>query len=109
MYTKKIYDENGKGFVRIFSDDIVEKVNPIEYYTTYELEKRATVIRDLLVSKNPFVSSLLDDTFFITKAQETLEGFFEQFEKNPVQKSFLKLLETERKKRPRSIIKRSKF
>lgn len=30
--TTKITDENGNGFYRIFWDDKVEKVNPVEYY-----------------------------------------------------------------------------
>jgi late competence protein required for DNA uptake (superfamily II DNA/RNA helicase) len=52
MNTKKIFDENGQGFTRIFASDKVEKVNPVEYYKTYELEKRAISTRDLLNAKN---------------------------------------------------------
>lgn len=98
MNTKKIYDENGQGFTRIFSSDKVEKVNPIEYYRTFEIEKRATTLRDLLNAKNPFLTAQLDDTFFLTKAEETLEGFFEGFEKTEVHANFLELLKTSRKK-----------
>jgi hypothetical protein len=55
MNTEKIFDENGQGFTRVFSTDKVELVNPVEYYKTYELEKRAISLRDLLNAKNPFV------------------------------------------------------
>ena len=98
MNTKKIYDENGQGFTRIFSMDKVEKVNPIEYYKTYEIEKRATTLRDLLNVKNPFLTSQLNDNFFIRNAEETLVGFFEEFEKTEVHKNFIELLKTTRKK-----------
>lgn len=37
--TTKISDENGNGFYRIFWDDMVERVNPVEYYKSYELKK----------------------------------------------------------------------
>ncbi len=80
MNTEKIFYENGLGFTRVFSMDKVEKVNPIEYYKSYELEKRAISLRDLLNAKNSFLTSLLDDNFFIKKAEETLVGFFEKFE-----------------------------
>lgn len=98
MSTHKIYDENGQGFTRIFSMDKIENVNPIEYYKTYEIEKRATSLRDLLNTKNPFLTSQLDDEFFIKKAEETLEGFFEEFENTEVHENFLELLKTARKK-----------
>lgn len=105
MNTRKIYDENGQGFTRIFSNDKIEKVNPIEYYKTFELEKRATTLRDLLNLKNPFLTSQLSDDFFIKKAEETLVGFFEEFEKTEVHKNFLVLLKTDRKKNQIRLLK----
>ncbi|MBF4472604.1 hypothetical protein [Flavobacterium sp. HJJ] len=98
MDTKKIYDEDGKGFTRVFFQDKIEKVNPIEHYKAYELKKRATVFRDLLYSKNPILTSGLDDDFFIKKAEEDLVGFFEEKEKIIPHDNFLKLLSTTRKK-----------
>lgn len=98
MNTKKIYDENGQGFTRIFSQEKIEKVNPIDYYKTYEIGKRATVLRDLLNAKDPFLTSQLNDDFFIKNAKEMLVGFFEEFEKTEVHKNFLELLKTNRKK-----------
>lgn len=98
MNTKKIFDENGQGFTRIFSTDKVEKVNPVEYYKTYELEKRTISLRDLLNAKNPFLTSLLEDDFFIKNAEETLVGYFDQFENTKVHNNFLELLKTTRKK-----------
>src|SRR5690606_42069748 len=64
------------------SSDLVEKVNPIEYYKTYELEKRAITLRDLLSIKNPYLTSQLSKDFFYKKAEETLVGFFEEFERS---------------------------
>jgi hypothetical protein len=98
MDTEKIFNEHGQGFKRIFSTPKVEKVNPVEYYKTYELEKRATILRDLLNVKNPILASQLDNNYFIRKAEETLVGFFEKFEKTEVHNNFLVLLKTTRKK-----------
>jgi hypothetical protein len=98
MDAKKIYDENGQGYTRIFSTDKVESVNPVDYYKNYELEKRATVLRDLLNSKDPVLTSQLDKSFFLKQAEDTLEGFFEKFEKTEPHENFIKLLETTRKK-----------
>ncbi len=98
MNSKKIYNEDGQGFTRMFSQDKVEKVNPIEYYKTFEVEKRAIVLRDLLYAKSSLLTSQLDYDFFIKKAEETLVGFFEGFEKAEVHQNFLELLQTTRKK-----------
>ena len=105
MNTEKIFDENGQGFTRIFSTDKVEKVNPVEYYKSFELEKRAISLRDLLNVKNPFFTSLLDDKFFFKKAEETLVGFFEKFEQTKVHGNFIELLKTTRKKDQISLLK----
>ena len=105
MNTEKIYNENGQGFIRIFSSDKVEKVNPVEYYKTYELEKRAISFRDLLNTKDPFLTSQIDDKFFLKKAEETLVDFFEQFEQTKVHENFLVLLKTTRKKDQVSLLK----
>lgn len=105
MKTEKIFDENGNGFTRVFSSDKVEKVNPIDYYQSYEIEKRAIALRDLLYAKDPYLTSLLEDKFFVKKAEETLIGFFEEFETTEVHANFIKLLETTRKKDQVSLLK----
>ncbi len=105
MNTEKIYDENGRGFIRVFSTDKVELVNPVEYYKTCELKKRATILRDLLYAKNPFLTSLLDDKFFIKKAEEMLVGFFEEFEQTPIHNNLIQLLQTTRKKDQIALLK----
>lgn len=105
MNTEKIYDENGQSFERAFSSNKVEKVNPIDYYKTYELEKRAIVLRDILTAKNPTIASLLDDDFFMKNAKETLVGFFEKFEKIQIDPNLIRLLETSRKKDQEALLK----
>lgn len=98
MNTKKIYEENGQGFTRAFSSEMVENVNPVDYYKKYEIEKRAIVLRDLLNAKEPKLASQLDNSFFLKKAEETLQDFFEKFENTEIHNNFDKLLETNRKK-----------
>lgn len=105
MKTEKIYDENGKSFFRVFSSDKIEKVNPVEYYKTFEIERRAITLRDILATKEPYLTSLLDDNFFMKNAEETLLGFFEKFEKTEVNPNILKVLETSRKKDQESLLK----
>lgn len=98
MSTRLVFNEDRSGLVRSFSSDKVERVNPIEYHKSYEIEKRATVFKDLLYTKSPVLTSFLDDYFFEKKAIESLDGFFEEFENTEVPENFLKLLETSRKK-----------
>lgn len=105
MDTKKIYNENGQGFTRVFSSDKIENVNPKEYYKNYELEKRATVLRDLLNAKDPVLTSKLDKSFFLKQAEETLVGFFENFENIEIHENFHKLLQTTRKKDQVNLLK----
>ncbi|KAF5082832.1 hypothetical protein DSECCO2_94290 [anaerobic digester metagenome] len=105
MKTEKIFDDSGNRYIREFSSNKVEKVDPYKYYRTYEIEKRAITLRDLLYAKNPFLTSLLDDNFFIKKAEETLDGFFEKIEKIKAHENFYKLLETPRKKDQVALLK----
>lgn len=97
MSTQKIYNDKGDGFVRINSIDKVENVNPIKFYKETELKNRAVGIKDLLNAKNPFLTHFLDDDFFIKKAMETLEDFFEKFENTEIPENFIKLLSTSKK------------
>ena len=92
----KIADVKGGGFYRIFWDDNVEQVAPIQYYKNYELNKRAISYRDLLQLKNPFLARKLTDDFYVNFAKEEIEkdyfgGIKEQIE---VPENFLKLFET---------------
>lgn len=105
--SKKIADKDGNGFYRIFWDDNVEKVNPIEYYKQYELQKRAISYRDILEIKNPILTAKLSDDFFIRFAKEKLneEKFWEIKEQTEVPKNFLKLFETTRKKDQESLLR----
>ena len=103
----KIEDEDGNGFYRIFWDDIVEYVNPIEYYKQFELQKRAISYRDILEIKDPILTSKLSEDFFIRFAEAKLseEKFWEIKEQTDVHENFLKLLETTRKKDQESLLK----
>ena len=105
MEAKKIYEEKGQGFTRIFSSEKVENVNPVDYYKKYELEKRAIVLRDLINAKDANLASQLDDSFFLKQAEDTIVGFFEKFENTEIHENFCKLLETERKKNQINLLK----
>lgn len=103
----KLADVEGGSFYRIFWDDKVEQVNPIEYYKNYELNRRVISYRDLLQMKNPFLAGKLTDDFYVRFAKEEIEkddfwGIKEQIE---VPENFLKLFETTRKKDQVSLLK----
>lgn len=105
--TIKIADENGNGFYRIFFDDKVEKVNPIEYYKKYELNKRAINYRDILQMKDPFLAQKISDDFYVRYAKEEIakEKFWEAKEQTEIPENFLTLLETTKKKDQISLLK----
>ena len=98
MNTEKIYDENGRGFIRAFSSDKVEKVNPVEYYKTAELKQSATLLRDLLYVKSPLLTSFLDSEYFERKAKEMVMGYCEKCEQTETDSNYIELLKTSRKK-----------
>ena len=103
----KIADEDENGFYRIFWDDDIEKVNPIEYYKDYEVKKRAISYRDILEMKDSILVTKVSDDFFIRFAKEQIEKekFWETKEQTEVPENFLKLLETNRKKDQKSLLK----
>lgn len=105
--TTKITDENGNGFYRIFWDDKVERVNPVEYYKNFELNKRAIAYRDLLQMKDPSLSKKISSDFYVRLAKEQIakEKFWEAKEQTEIPENFLTLLETPRKKDQISLLK----
>ena len=96
----KISDEEENSFYRIFGDDKVEYVNPIEYYKNYEINKRALLYRDLLQIKHPSFIGKVKDDFLIKYAKDEIEKekFWDNFEQAKVHENYLKLFETVRKK-----------
>ena len=70
--TEKIADENGNGFYRIFWDDVVENVNPIEYYKEIELQNRAISYRDIVEIKSPTLLANLSEEFFVRFAEKKI-------------------------------------
>lgn len=105
--TTKITDENDNGFYRIFWDDKVERVNPVEYYKNYELKKRAITYHDLLQMKAPFLSQKVAFGFYVRFAQEQIakEKFWETKEQTEIPENLLTLLETTKKKDQSSLLK----
>jgi hypothetical protein len=105
LKSQKIVDNTGSGFVRGFSTDNVENVNPHEYFRNLELQKRAIQYRDMLFAKNPYKASLLTEDFFLKHAEESLEGFFEKFEQVKLGENLKKLLPTQKKNEQEKLLK----
>ncbi len=99
MKSYQIFDENGKGYTRVFSMENIEKVNPIDYFREYEFFKRKLLYRDILRSSNPGLNALISDDFLERYIlNEDFEGFFEQFFDKELSEKFIKILDTPRKK-----------
>lgn len=105
MKGEKIERTEGTGFYLAFSDDKVERVNPIEYYVNCELEKRSKIYREIFKIKEPDLFSKLDDSFFQKEAMKSMQGFVEKFEEANLHPNFLELLGTTRKKNQISLLK----
>ncbi len=105
--SKKIAAEGENTYYRIFWDDNIEKVNPIDYYKNFELNRRIILYRDLLEVKDPILTSQLSDDFLIRFAKKELdkEKFWEIREQTEVPENFLKLFETTRKKDQLALLK----
>lgn len=105
--SKKIVDEDGSSFYRIFWDDNIEKVNPVEYYKNYEINKRAISYRDIIEMKDPFLAEELTDDFYLRYAKEKIEeeNFWKTKEQEEVPENFLRLFKTTRKKDQEALLK----
>lgn len=105
--TDKIMDEDGKGFVRVFRDDIVEKVNPIEYYLNWEIKVIATNYHDFLEVKDPFLANELPKDYYVDYVIREMENkkLFQSIIQREVPSNFLKLFETSKKKEQLSLLK----
>lgn len=90
---------------RTYLIENVEKVNPLEFFKSYEINKRSKLLRDILFLKSPNLATQLKESFFIKEAEKTLMGFFEQFENIEVHKNLLSLLNTTKKKKQESLLK----
>lgn len=92
----KIVDKDGDGFYRVFWDDKIEKVNPIEYYRNFELNKRAILFRDTIEMKSSYLATWLTSDSYIKFAKEQIEKekFWENKENVMIPENFLKLFET---------------
>ena len=98
MRTEKIWDKDGKSFVRTFSSDVIEQVNPVEYYLDSMIFKNMIMDRDLLEAKSPFLASQLPDSFFLKRATERAQKLISSMRENKVDQNFLKIFEKTRKK-----------
>jgi len=77
MKINKIADESGGSYIMIPSPE-VEKVNPIEYYSNYHIQKSVFLGRELLMLyKIPLLDGFLDKFLFKTAKDEWNEQYKE--------------------------------
>lgn len=89
-----IYDDNGKGFTRVYAATDVEFVDPIKYYSQNTIERNTTEIKDLLYISNPTLASQLDEDFFTKKASEYWNEQHSEISKTIIPVNFLQLLDS---------------
>lgn len=105
-YTE-IMDKDGRSCYKVYYNNYVERVNPIEYYKKSEIDSRIILYRTMIEMKNPVLAqSLTDDDYirYVTQKVES-EGYCEMIEGVGVHENFLKLLETTRKKDQIALLK----
>lgn len=105
-YTE-IMDKDGRSCYKVYYNNYVERVNPIEYYKKSEIDSRIILYRTMIEMKNPVLAqSLTDDDYtrYVTQKVES-EGYCEKIEGVGVHENFLKLLETTRKKDQIALLK----
>lgn len=87
-----------QNFLEQYSNDVVEKVNPINLFYEVELRKRAKNMGNILYSENPFLASQVDPSFIVNKANKETNEYINSFFEIDVNRN-LKLLLDSKKKR----------
>lgn len=106
MESIRIFDDEGKGYMRVFPPQDVQKVNPIEYFKEHEISKRKRLYRDLLNSTNPSLSVIISDEFLEKYVlNEDLQSFFDDLTDKNLPENFMNLLDAGRKKDQVALLK----
>src|SRR6185369_17265617 len=100
-----VNSDDGNGFYKIWTATDVEYVNPIEYYSNYEINKVISLERDLIFIQNPKLLSELNQEFFQKRAQEQWDEKYKKIVATEIQESFLKLLESTKKREQEKLLK----
>jgi hypothetical protein len=98
MQIKKIYDNDGKGFTRVFSSGDFEYVNPIEHYGNHEINKIMILRREDLELRNPFLASITSNDYFYKIAVEHWGKMYKEINDTPIPENFIKLFSASSKK-----------
>src|SRR5438874_109542 len=98
MIVRKIDDEDGKGFYKIFEQSDIEFVDPIKYFGDQEIKKKAILYRDLLHMKNPLITSLLPAAFFNRHATSEWGEKYKEITETAIPPNFISLLLCESKR-----------
>ncbi len=98
MEKKVIRDEDGKGVTFAFYSTDFEFINPIDYYANHEIEKVATIEKQLLFMKNSVLASQLDDDFFSKRAVDRWNEKYKEIIATDIPENFIKLLGSASKK-----------
>lgn len=105
MIQRKIENEEGQGFTRVFQDVNFEYVNPIEHYSKTRIQVQANLLKDLIKLKDPELAKNLDDNFFIKKATELWLEQLDKAIKGDIPKNFLSLLSSKSKYEQEKLLK----
>lgn len=92
MEEHTIYDDDKKGFTKVFSGKDIEHVNPIEYYADWEMRKSLSLERAMLNQKNPIITAFISDEFFEKRAKQKWDERLAQINATQVPENFITLL-----------------
>lgn len=97
MEEHTIYDDDKKGFTKVFSGRDIEFVNPIDYYSDWEIRKSISLERAILNHKNPIITAFISDEFFVKRAQEKWQERLGQINATQIPENFISLLNSSSK------------
>ncbi len=108
-YTLKVVDYKKGITYRLFENNKIEKVNPIEYFYNLELEKQVELLKDQYEIKNPDLVAQKPNEHFYALAKKEVgdNGYMEHIEKYKVPEKFIDLLSITRKKDQKALLKGS--
>lgn len=105
MIQRKINNEEGQGFTRVFQDDNFENVNPIDHYSKIQIQVQANLLKDLIKIEDPELVKNLDNEFFIKKATELWLPQLEKAIKRDIPENYLSLLSSNSKNEQEKLLK----
>ncbi|MEB2786381.1 hypothetical protein [Algoriphagus persicinus] len=101
----KIYSGDGKSFYRLFFDDKVEYVNPLQYFRSRSINSSFYLMKDLTNNEFKNFPEEIKNKVLLKKAIETWETRYESINEEFLDEDFITLLSTRKKSEQLRLLK----